>query len=45
MYFALTFRLSKATEQEEKVYGHLGIVNEIAKQEGIDPARIEPSYS
>lgn len=45
MYFSLTNRWADATDPRDKVFGHLGLVNNIAKEDGFRPSEVHALYS
>lgn len=45
MYFALTNRWADATDPRDKVFGHLGLINNIAEQDGLSPLAVRVNYS
>lgn len=45
MYFCLTNRWADATDPRDKVFAHLGLVNNLAKQDGLPLAAMQANYS
>lgn len=45
MYFALSNRWADASDARDKVFCHVGMVNNIAAQDGLAPSTVRPNYS
>ncbi|UNI23937.1 hypothetical protein JDV02_009727 [Purpureocillium takamizusanense] len=45
MYFALSNRWADASDARDKVFCHLGMVNNIASQDGLALSSVQPDYS
>ncbi|KAK3680846.1 heterokaryon incompatibility protein-domain-containing protein [Podospora appendiculata] len=45
MYLCLNSRCADATDLRDKVFSHLGLVNNIAQQEGLHPVAIHATYA
>ncbi|VUC24927.1 unnamed protein product [Clonostachys rosea] len=45
MYFCMVNRWTDASDPRDKVFGHLGLVNHIVEQDGLEPSKIQAEYS